>query len=132
MDRLTTNELAQRLGMPLTIGDVLKQHRLRWLGHVARMEDQRLPKQLLFGEGTATRPRHGPKRRWRDLATADIRAQEIPESEWYALAQDREGWRQQCEHRPRKEQAEQAAQFTCRCGRTFRRSGDLKRHQRFC
>ena len=42
------------------------------LGHLARRNDQ-IPKQLLFGELVKTRPRYGPKKRWRDLAVMDVR-----------------------------------------------------------
>ena len=63
--RLATQELATRLGMRDSIGDCLSRHHLRWLGHLSRMDDDRLPKQILFVEGIASRPRHGPKKRWR-------------------------------------------------------------------
>ena len=46
---LTTAELAGRFGMVESIGDLLTQYRLRWLGHVAQMPDTRYPKKLLFG-----------------------------------------------------------------------------------
>ena len=53
---------------------LLMKHRLRWLGHLARMEPYRLPKQILYGELDKRRPRHGTRRRWRDVVTADIKA----------------------------------------------------------
>ena len=49
-----------------------------------------MPKQLLFGELVRTRPRHGTKRRWRDLAEADIQAVGLGRA-WYEVAQDRKG-----------------------------------------
>ena len=57
-----------------SMAEILRRHHLRWLGHVARMEDSRMPKQLLFGELERLRPRHGIKRRWRDLVVADVQA----------------------------------------------------------
>ena len=36
--------------MENTMKKVLLERRLRWLGHVARIEPYRIPKQLLFGE----------------------------------------------------------------------------------
>ena len=38
-DHLTTAELVGRFDMVESIGDLLTQWRLRWLGHVARMSD---------------------------------------------------------------------------------------------
>ena len=85
---ITSTELADRFGMTENMVDILKKHCLRWLGHLARMDSSRLPKQLLFSELTKTHPRHGPKRRWRDLAVMDVRALGI-EGDWYKIAQDR-------------------------------------------
>ena len=61
-----------------------------------RMEDFRVPKKLLFGELTKTRPRHGPKKRWRDLAVTDVRTLGI-ERDWFKIAQDRLRWSTSCE-----------------------------------
>ena len=56
----------------------------------------RMPKQLLFGELTKTCPRHGPKKRWRDLAVTDVRTLGI-ERDWFEIAQDRLRWSALCE-----------------------------------
>jgi len=42
------------------VGIFLVQRRLRWLGHLARMSDDHLPKMLLFGKLLITRSFHGP------------------------------------------------------------------------
>ena len=61
-DRITTRQLSAEFGMERTIKDILRSNRLRWLGHLACMEDNRMPKQLLFGELKKTRPTHGTKK----------------------------------------------------------------------
>ena len=80
VDRLTTIQLARRLAVD--IDRILRQHRLRWLGHVARMTDDRILKCLLFGELPASRPPHGPKKRWWDVIVSDLFAWGIPVSSW--------------------------------------------------
>lgn len=45
-------ELAEAIGITESMTDILRGHWLRWLRHVARMEDNRMPKQRLFGELT--------------------------------------------------------------------------------
>ena len=47
-ERITSRELAETIGMTESMAEILRRHRLRWLGHVARMEDSRMPKQLLL------------------------------------------------------------------------------------
>ncbi len=39
-----------------------QDRRLQWLGHLGRMEDKRLHKQVLFGELKKKRPCHGVKK----------------------------------------------------------------------
>ena len=139
-ERITSTELAEEFGMTETMKDILMRHRLRWLGHIARMDDHRLPKQLLFGELQRKRPRHGTKRRWRDLMAADVQSTGLGE-EWYEVAQDRKEWTKRCEQGGSDEDSESCAvnnsidpnnMFPCSCGRIFRRRGDLTRHSRFC
>ena len=43
---------------------------------------------LLFGKLVKTRPRHGIKKRWRDLAVMDVRTLRI-EGDWFTNAQNR-------------------------------------------
>ena len=94
-EHTSSRRLAAGFGMEETIADLLMHHRLRWLGHLARMEDHRMPKQLLFGEVTKKRPAHGAKRRWRDVVAADVKSVGVSET-WYDQAQDRRAWRVVC------------------------------------
>ena len=57
--RLTSKALANRFGMVWSIPDIIMDGRLQWLGHLGRMEDERLPKQMLFGELKKKRPYRG-------------------------------------------------------------------------
>ena len=94
-ERISSRQLAAEFGMEETMAEILMKHRLRWLGHLARMESHRMPKQLLFGELQKKRPSHGTKRRWRDVAAADIKSVSAG-AEWYHLAQDRNVWAAVC------------------------------------
>ena len=50
-DRITNDQILDRAGVP-DIEMIVRKMQLRWAGHVARMSDNRIPKQLLFGELT--------------------------------------------------------------------------------
>ena len=93
-ERISSMRLAAAFGMEETILHLLMKQRL--FGHLARMEPSRMPKQLLFGELGKKRPSHGTKRRWRDVAAADIKAVGVNDG-WYDLAQDRQAWRALCQ-----------------------------------
>ena len=65
--RLTSQEVRNRWGDSETIAMKVMRRRLEWLGHVARMPDHCIPKQLLFGWLPQPHPCGGPRRRWRDI-----------------------------------------------------------------
>ena len=67
--------------------------RLRWLGHVWRMEDSRIPKMIMFSELTkGKRPQHRPFLRWRDCVRHDLQHFGLP-AVWHILAAQRHLWR---------------------------------------
>ena len=67
---------------------------MRWLGHVTRMHDGRLPKSILYGElATLSRPTGRPTLRYKDVLKRDLKAGGIARAGFEALAADRSGWR---------------------------------------
>ena len=77
-----------------SLEDLVTARKLRWLGHVARMDDDRIPKRMLFGWLSQRRPAHGTKMRWRDRARKDLKKFGIEEGSWYRVAQERGSWRE--------------------------------------
>ena len=72
----------------------LKTRRLRWLGHIRRMPDSRLPKDILYGAITdGTRRRGRPLLRFKDVAKRDLKGMGIPTENWEICADDRLKWR---------------------------------------
>lgn len=129
-ERLSSEAVGRLVGVDHDMADIVRKHRLRWLGHVARMNDDRLPKRLLFGELLATRPRHGPRKRWRDVVSSDLTVLDLTASSWYAAAQDRQSWRTLCQQK--KDRIEEPRVACPACHRDFRRQSDLTRHAPFC
>ena len=69
---------------------IIKTNRLRWAGHLARMEDER-PAKTLFRNVPAGRRSVGrPKMRWIDGVQSDLRALDV--RNWTAVAADRQSW----------------------------------------
>lgn len=57
---------------------LLTQRRLRWLGHVSRMNAGRIPRDLLYGElATGSRPAGRPILRYKDVCKQDLKASNI-------------------------------------------------------
>ena len=71
-ERITMAEARERWGDEELVDEKIQKRRLEWLGHLACMQDHRLPKSVLFGWLPQTRPWSGPRRRWRDLAKKDL------------------------------------------------------------
>ena len=53
----------------------LQKSRVRWAGHMSRMDDSRIPKQVLYGKlpNCARRPGR-PKLRFKDVVKRDLRS----------------------------------------------------------
>ena len=51
---------------------MIKSRRLRWAGHVARMEEGRSSFKILTGKSTGKRPLGRPRHRWDDNVRMDL------------------------------------------------------------
>lgn len=90
-DRITNVEVLRRTGLP-TLFYMLKLRRLRWLGHVFRMEDGRIPKDLLYSElSTGNRKVGRPALRYSDVIKRDLK--DINIGNWEEIAGNRAKWR---------------------------------------
>ena len=71
------------------IVSVIKSRRLRWAGHVARMEEGRSAFKILTGKPTGKRPLGRPRRRWEDNIRMDLEEIGINAGNWVDSAQDK-------------------------------------------
>ena len=149
MEHISSAQVAKRFGMEESLEDILIGRRLCWLGHVARMSEERIPKKVLFGWLPQRRPPHGTKMRWRDRVRKDLKKFSIEESTWFKECQERAVWQQKCRDRLKEATKKRLAEdekrrdaavrgyaadntrpLTCgTCQRSFRRSQDIARHR---
>ena len=100
VDRME-NDLVLHLTGQLPLKNILRRNRLRWFGHVNRMNnDQNSPmltKKTLFASFTdVKRLPHGVKLRWRDKIIKDINVSNI--INWRRETQDKDKWRKTINH----------------------------------
>ena len=72
---------------------VNKSRRLRWVGHVGRMEEGRSFFKILKGKPTGKRPFGRPRRRWEDNIRMDLKEIGISADNWVDSVQDRDNWK---------------------------------------
>ena len=93
-DKVSNIAILERTGST-SLHLLLCQRRLRWLGHVHRMNDGRIPKDILYGElATGSRPLGRPTLRYKDVCKRDLKLTNISTTNWESLADDRNLWRQ--------------------------------------
>ena len=91
-DNIPNTEVLAR-ARTLSMYALLTKRRLRWLGHVTRMHDDRLPKDTLHGElATGSRPTGRPTLCYKGVLERDLKAGGIAPADFEALAADRSGW----------------------------------------
>ena len=89
-DRVTNKVVLEKAGIP-SLYTLLKQRRMWWLGHVTRMEDGRIQKDLLYGElATGKRPTGWPQLCFKDVCKRDLQALVINTGSWEVSATDRD------------------------------------------
>ena len=71
---------------------VIKSRR-RWVGHVARMGEERAVYRVLVGKPEGKKPLGRPRRRWMDNIRMDLQEVGCGHVDWIGLAQDRDRWR---------------------------------------
>ena len=101
-DRVTYEETYRRAGCS-SLESQLGRKQLRWIGHVIRMEDDRLPKQILYGElAIGARRAGGQRKRHKDHVKTVLKKFEIPPDSLETYAADRPGWRAKCHEGAKK------------------------------
>ena len=77
------------------ITDYISSKRLRWLGHLAIIEEDRLSKRAMAGRGEGRRLVGRPRMRWYDNAMEDLQNLGLknPREEQREIAVDRRVWR---------------------------------------
>ena len=126
---ISNEDVRSRAGLTVSLADMISCRRLRWLGHIARMNDNRLPKQLLFGWLPQCLPLYGVKLCWCDKVRHDLRTFHLDEAGWYVLVQDRQEWHRVCKGGSSVSSTARDGRFYCDgCQRSFSRSQDKARH----
>jgi hypothetical protein len=88
--KLHIEELNDLYSLPNIVW-VVKSRRMRWVGHVAHMGEERGVRRVLVGKPEGKGPLGRPRRRWEDNIKIDIQEVGGGRWDWMELAQDRDG-----------------------------------------
>jgi hypothetical protein len=69
----------------------MKGQRTSWLGHLERMEENRMPKMIFSQELEGPRRRGRPRKSWKEKVERDLHV--VGVRRWRELATDRKKWR---------------------------------------
>ena len=95
-DMIPNTEVLERCAQT-GIEQHIKRAQLRWSGHLVWMADDRIPKDVFYGElGAGHRTRGGQRKRYKDVLKATLKSCSIPHNTWEATATDRALCRSTC------------------------------------
>ena len=69
----------------------IKGQRISWLGHLERMEEDRMPKKIFNQQLEGTRRRGRPRKRWKEQVERDL--QVLGVRRWREIVTDRNKWK---------------------------------------
>ena len=73
------------------IVNLMKGQRISWLGHLERMEEDRMPKKIFTQELEGTRRRGRPRKRRKEEVERDLQVQGV--RRWREWVADRKKWK---------------------------------------
>lgn len=92
-DKRTNNSVYQETKIP-SLESLVVKNRLRWAGHLVRMDNNRLPKQILYGElQDGKRSQGGQRKRYKDCLKDSMKRCHIRTETWEWNATRRTRWR---------------------------------------
>jgi len=72
---------------------IMKERRLRWLGHVLQMDDNRLPRQSVHWDISSSKRKPGrPRKNWIETIQQDMKSIGMTWEVAQQLAVNKEGW----------------------------------------
>jgi hypothetical protein len=89
--RTRTNRELEEMSKGENIVKWIKGQRISWLGHLDRMEENRMPKMIFIQELEGTRRRGRPRKRLKEEVERDLLVLGV--RRWRELATDRKKWR---------------------------------------
>jgi len=91
-NRVRNEDIRRRLQqVPVSLR--VRRARLKWLGHIERMEASRIPREVSEARMIGRRPRGRPRTRWDQVVERDLENAGVPLAEARGLAADRQEWR---------------------------------------
>ena len=86
-----TNRELEEMNKGENIVKWIKGQRISWLGHLERMEEDRMPKKFFTQELEGTRRRGRPRKRWKDEVERDL--QVLGVRRWREIVVNRIKWK---------------------------------------
>jgi len=92
-DKIRNEEVRRRTGQE-RLEDIIRQRRLRWLGHLHRMNEQHISRQAMYWMPPIGKKKRGrPRKKRRDAINSDLEVINVSWDEASQLAADRLKWK---------------------------------------
>ena len=99
-NKITNDEILSRAHLPW-MADILIENNLRWLGHLQRIGNDRLSRQLLYSQLCEGKRNQGrPRLTFKDVVKRNTRHPQINLKSWQTMAGYRAAWRSVIKPKP--------------------------------